>query len=46
MEDVRLDNERYHHWGVVFEVNLGGVDDKKNIIHAERWYVYMNKKNI
>ena len=28
-EDVRLDNERYHHWSMVFGDNEGGVYDDK-----------------
>ena len=27
-----------------FEDNDGGVDDKKAILHANDWYVYMNQK--
>ena len=42
MEDVKLDNERERHWRIVFEDNDGGVDDKKSILHAKRWDVYMN----
>ena len=29
MDDVNIDNEREHHWRIVFEENGGGVDDKK-----------------
>ena len=45
MEDMRLDNERERHWGMVFEGEKGGVDDYKSIIHAKSFYVYMKKKS-
>ena len=44
MEDGRLNDEREHHWRMVFEDNKGGVDNKKAIIHGTRWDVYMNDK--
>ena len=40
MEEVRLDNKRYHHWGMVFEGKNRGVCDEKKILHAKRWGVY------
>ena len=44
MEDVKLDVERERHWRMVFEDNDGGVDDKKALLHAKMWYVYVNEK--
>ena len=29
---------------MVFEDNDGGVDDKKALLHANRWDVYINEK--
>ena len=34
MDDVNIDDEREHHWRMVFEDNEGGVDDKKALLHA------------
>ena len=45
MEDVRLDDEREHHWRMVLEDNYEGVDNEKSLLHAKRWDVYMNNKN-
>ena len=42
MEDVKLDHKRERHWRIVFEDNNGGVDNKKSILHAKRWDVYIN----
>ena len=46
MEDLKLDNEMRCHWRMVYEENYQGVDDKnkKALIHAMRWYVYVNEK--
>ena len=44
MDDVNLDDEREHHWGMVFEENEEGVDDAKAFPHAQRWDSYMNEK--
>ena len=44
MENVNLYDERELHWRMVFEDNAGGVDDAKELIHAKRWYVYVNEK--
>ena len=44
MDNVNLDNDRGHHWRMVFEDNDGGVDDAKEFLHSKRWYVYMNVK--
>ena len=44
MENVKLDDEREHHWRMVFKDNYGGVDDKKTLLHAKRWDVYLNEK--
>ena len=43
-EDVNLDDEREHHWRMVSKDNDGGVDDKKSLLHANRWDVYVNEK--
>ena len=43
MEDVRLDNKRERHWIVDFKDNDGGVDYQKEILHAMRWDIYVNK---
>ena len=29
---------------MVFEDNDGGLDDKKALLHAKRWDVYVNEK--
>ena len=44
MEDVKLYGERQSQWRIFFEGNGGGVDDKKALIHAKRWDVYVNEK--
>ena len=44
METVNLDNERERHWRMVFEDNVGGVEDARVLIHAKRWDVYVNEK--
>ena len=28
----------------MFEYNNGGVDDAKALLHAKRWYLYVNEK--
>ena len=43
MEDVRLDDEREHHWRMVLEDNYEGVDNEKSLLHAKRWDVYVNE---
>ena len=43
MDYVKHENERDHHWRVVFEGINGGVDYKV-LLHAKRWDVYMNEK--
>ena len=43
MEDANLDDEREHHWRMVFKDNDGGVDDTKSLLHAKRWGVYVNE---
>ena len=40
MDDVNIDDEKEHHWRMVFEDNCGGVDDAKALLHAERWDLY------
>ena len=44
MDDINLDDERERHWRMVFEDNDGGVDDAKALLHAKRWYLYINQK--
>ena len=44
MEDVKLDNGRERHWRIFFEDNYEGVDDKKELLHTNRWDIYMNEK--
>ena len=46
MEYVKLDDERECHWGMGFEENYVGVYDQKVILHTNRCYVYMNKKEV
>ena len=43
MEYLKLDNDRERHWRMVFEDNDEGVDDKKELLHAKRWDIYMNE---
>ena len=40
IKDVVLDDERDHHWRMVFEDNNVGVYGKKALIHEKRWGVY------
>ena len=42
MEDFKLVDDMERHWRMVLEDNDGGVDNKKSLIHAKRWYVYVN----
>ena len=42
MEDVNLDDKRERNWRMVFEENDGGVDNTKALLHAKRWYIYVN----
>ena len=42
MEDVNLDDERECHYRMVLGDNDGGVDDAKALLHAKRWYIYVN----
>ena len=43
MYDVNLDDDRERHWRMVFKDNYGGLDDKKALLHAKRWDVYVNE---
>ena len=43
-DDVNINDKRERHWRNVFEDNEGGVDDKKALLHAKRWYLYVNEK--
>ena len=42
MEEVTLENERKHHYRVVFEDKRGGIDDEKAFLHAKIWDLYMS----
>ena len=44
MDDVNIDNDRERHWRMVFDENEGGVDYAKALLHAKRWYLYVNEK--
>ena len=44
MDDVNIDDKRDRHWRNIFEDNEGGVDDKKSLLHAKRWDLYVNEK--
>ena len=44
MDDLNLDDQRERHWGMVSTDNDGGVDNAKALLHAKRWYIYVNKK--
>ena len=38
------DDEIERLWCMVFEVNNGGVDGKKALLHAKKWDVYNSEK--
>ena len=42
-DDINIDDERGRHWRNFFEDNEGGVDEKA-LLHAKRWYLYLNEK--
>ena len=42
----RVDDERERHWRIVLEENDGGVDDAKELLNFNRWYVYVHDKKI
>ena len=44
MDDGNIDDKRERHWRNVFDDNAGGVDDKKALLHAKRWDLYVNEK--
>ena len=44
VEDAKIDDERERHWRMVFEDTEGGVHDKKVILSAKRWDIYMKNK--
>ena len=44
MDDTNLYDERERQWRMVFEDNYGGVEDAKALLHAKRWYIYLNDK--
>ena len=44
MDDVNIDDERERHWRMAFEEIDGGVDDKKECLHANKWCAYVNEK--
>ena len=43
-DDINIDDERERHRRNVFEDSEGGVDDKKALLHAKRWDLYVNNK--
>ena len=44
MDDISLDDEREHHWRMVFQDNGRGVDDAKAFLHAKGWDIYLYEK--
>ena len=38
-EYIKIDNEREHHWILVFKDNDAGVDDKNALLHSNSWDV-------
>ena len=44
MDDVNIYDEKERHWRNVFEDNEVGVDDRKALLHAKRWDLYVNEK--
>ena len=46
MADLKLDDERELRWRIFFKENDEGVDDKKFIIHTNRWHVYTDEKEV
>ena len=44
MDNVNIDNKRERHWRIFFEDNDGGVDDKKTLLYAKMWDLYVNEK--
>ena len=43
--DINIKDERECHWRNVFKENEGGVDEKA-LLHAKRWDLYLNEKEI
>ena len=43
MEDVKIEDDRELHWRMVFGGNYLGMDNKKTLLHANMWDVYVNK---
>ena len=44
-DDINIDDKRERHWKNIFDDNEGGVDEKA-LLHAKRWDLYLNKKEI
>ena len=44
MDNAKLYDESKRHCRIFFDENNGWVDDKKALLHAKRWDVYVNKK--
>ena len=42
-DEMNINDERQRQWRNVFEENEGGVD-KKALLHAKRWGLYLNEK--
>ena len=46
MGEVHIVDERERHYRNYFEDNEGGVNDKKALLHAKYWDLYVNEKEI
>ena len=44
IDDVNIDNGRDCHWRNVSEDNEEDVDDKKALLHAKGWDLYVKEK--
>ena len=42
-DNINTDDKRERRWRNIFEENEGGVD-KKALLHAKRWDLYLNEK--
>ena len=42
-DDININDKRERHWRNVLEDNGGGVD-KKALLHAKRWDLYLKEK--
>ena len=46
MDDVNINNDMERHWRKKSEDNEGGVDEKKALLHAKSWDLYIKEKEI